>query len=734
MDPKTSDNNPQSLYSRTAALTGQGRVKDSLVLLRRMAAANPRLTAELDQIENTYSLLTKYFLDGVRDDSRPRMLAELRLNLLDIADRLDRVRRAHEDSGLYYSETRMMSYRPLSLRNLLGQYKDLTEKVTLKNQLGAPNLAEMKNREQILERIFNYVWTLGYDAKGDLKVVRDVVIASEREDAALATLLVSALLMALLEWYDADKLQTLLSVYESSATEGLAAKSLTALILVLARHGERIAADRRLIERLEALKDSLISFRRLRETVRSIIRTRDTDRVTDKMRNEVLPGMMKLGPDMMRKLQEASEEGGMDAIEENPEWEEILNKSGLGDRIKELTEMQMEGADVMMVAFSNLKGFPFFSKMYNWFLPFSTDLSVLHEGAAGELMASGGAVNMLLENSGIMCDSDKYSFILALATMPADRRQVMTAQLEAQSEQMRENGLESSPKDGRPEYDVENEKYIRNLYRFFKLFSKHSEFADPFATPLDFQNLPVVAEILNESDVMETITEFYFKRGYYREALPMLRQLAEERGDDAHLWEKLGYAIEQLPECDIKEALACYMKAELLSPDSRWLARRIGNAYGALGNWRMAEEYLVKACGDSERVAEMLELAEAKRNAGHLTEAAKDLYKANYIEPENLKVRYALAKIEMERGEYEKALKFAMPRTGDKLPDEHFRLLGHIYLLKKEYRHAAEAYARTIRPEHKRREWKRDILADRPLLLRLGADGREIDLLLDSLV
>ncbi len=728
------DNDIKSLYEQTHALLGQGRIKDSLVLMKRNSAGIGDLGQRIESIESTYSLLTKYFLDGVRDESRPRMLDELRLQLLDIADRIDRHRRLPADTALYYAEARMLSYRPRSLQSLLEDYTSLNEKVTLKNQLGAPDTSEMKNREALLEKIFNHIWTLGYDGRDDLKLVRDHILASEQEDPILAFQMVSALLMALLTWYDRDKLTTLLSVYESSATEQLAARSLTALVMVLARHRERIAPNRKLMARLETLKDSLLTYRRLLETVRTIIRTRDTERIVTKMRSEVLPGMMKLGPDIVKKMKETSEDGGIDSIEANPEWEEMLEKSGLAEKIRELTEMQLEGADVMMVAFSNLKGFPFFARMSNWFLPFTTDLSMLHEGAAAEIIESdAGGTNRLLESDGIMCDSDKFSFLFGLASMPESRRQAMSMQLDAQRRQIEEAGDETNPASGRPAYDIETEKYIRDLYRFFKLFPKNNEFADPFLTPLDFQNLPVVSEILNETEVLELIAAFYFKRGYYREALPMLRQLTDERGDDPHLWEKLGYTLERTGDVS-EEALSCYMKAELLSPDSRWLAKRIGKAYASAGRWRLAEDYLSRAYGDSENVSELIELAEVKRLSGHMEQAARDLYKANYLEPDNGDVRFALARMEMERGDFDKGLKFALPKAGQNVSPAQFRLLGHIYLLKGEYRHAAESYARTILPEHKRREWKKAILEDWPLLDSLGADREEFELVLDSLV
>jgi len=45
--------------------------------------------------------------------------------------------------------------------------------------------------------------------------------------------------------------------------------------------------------------------------------------------------------------------------EENPEWQEILDKSGISDKLQELSELQLEGADVYMSTFSMLKNFPF---------------------------------------------------------------------------------------------------------------------------------------------------------------------------------------------------------------------------------------------------------------------------------------------------------------------------------------------------------------------------------------
>ena len=65
--------------------------------------------------------------------------------------------------------------------------------------------------------------------------------------------------------------------------------------------------------------------------------------------------------------------------EENPEWSEILEQSGIADKLQELTELQMEGADVYMSTFSMLKSFPFFNETAHWFLHFDPEFSAVQD-------------------------------------------------------------------------------------------------------------------------------------------------------------------------------------------------------------------------------------------------------------------------------------------------------------------------------------------------------------------
>ncbi len=721
------------LSNKINLLFEQGRIKDAFLLLRKKGSSHPQTLSRVNEMERTYLMLLKYFLSGRPDESRERVIEDMRNEMLFLADRVERNSLLSSGPESYYAESRIISYRPRSLQAMLEEYDQLSTRILLSAEVGDSLSDDIKKREALLDSIFLYVWTMGYDSDEDLKMLRDAVISSETIDPMLGPQVVAALFLALNTWYDSRKLRTLFNIYESAATEKLAARALTVIVLVLSRWPERIRRDRKVMEMLSSLKDSLLSYSRLREVIRVLIRTRDTDRISDKMRSQVIPEMMKLSPEMLRKMKDISADGDIASLEDNPEWEELLQKNGLADKLRELSELQMDGADVMMVAFSNLKNFPFFSRMSHWFLPFTTRYSDFLTGPASEFLKEGSPLMRILSMEGIMSDSDKYSFLLAVGSMPEERRNAMAMQIEMQQQQMAE-GFDALPKaPARAEFDTETEKFARDLYRFFKLFPRKGEFADPFRLPLDFLRLPVVGDILDELEVLELVAEFYFKRGYYGEAAPMFRILAEAKGDNPHFWEKFGYSIEK-SSGDQDEALACYMKAELFSPDSKWLQRRIGMIYRNKGNWPMALDYIEKAVGESDKNADLLLLAELSDACGDSKNALKYLYKADYVNPGDVEVVRRIVDYELNSGNFPKALEKLKRVPSGSFTDGDFRTQGHLLFLQGKFEEAADSYRRTIREDHKHREWKRQILDDMPRLEKLGARRSDMLLLLDSLV
>jgi hypothetical protein len=104
---------------------------------------------------------------------------------------------------------------------------------------------------------------------------------------------------------------------------------------------------------------------RFREHCRIIvlqtIRSRETENLSRKLHDEILPQVAKLKPKLEDRLDLDNILPKEKSEERNPDWSEMFSGSEeIFKTMEELTKLQMEGADVYMSAFANLKHFDFF--------------------------------------------------------------------------------------------------------------------------------------------------------------------------------------------------------------------------------------------------------------------------------------------------------------------------------------------------------------------------------------
>ena len=145
------------------------------------------------------------------------------------------------------------------------------------------------------------------------------------------------------------------------------------------------------------------------------------------MNDEIIPEMLKF---TSQSLNDKKGDLNAEDLDFNPEWEEYMKESGIDNKIKEISELQLEGADVLMGTFANLKSFPFFNKMSNWFIPFYNDNSNI--ATVFEDQETGETFKNMFETSRFMCNSDKYSFCLSILMLPHNQRSMMSQQFALQ--------------------------------------------------------------------------------------------------------------------------------------------------------------------------------------------------------------------------------------------------------------------------------------------------------------
>lgn len=676
-----------SVYMSVKALVEDMRLRDAIKLLEgRLNASDWKARDRLERAEGIYSLLVDYFALGADDSSRQSQLDSLCGELLDIAMSVSRGDGMSARPSSDYAVAGVSASSTAGINELWRKWRGLASKSQLVESCGGYDADLRRALERAERDIFNGIWVRYPMAKRDVDDIMDIM-ADADGSAGVKMMIVSAVMLGELEYHDSARLELLYDIYAAGMGADIAARSFAGLILSLSRWGDRIILPRRLRDKLMLSGDTDVTRRRFRETVAALLRTRDTDRINDKMKREVLPELMKLQPAIIKRLKDVTSDFDPSNLDENPEWEEMMRKSGLEDKLRELSEMQTEGADVMMMAFSNLKSFAFFREVQNWFRPFDIRNTAVND-AAGNIPAVFGSV---LDSEGIMCDSDKYSFALAYNQMPQAQRDVVANGLNEQLGQLAEELKAGIPRSSQADFGTRVTRALRDLYRFYRLYQRKADFSDPFEMEFSPWSWPVVGEWLDD-DLRRLMAEFYFKRNRWSDALPLLRDVDRLcAGLDSQVLEKRGYAAQSLGL--LSEALECYLKAQLTNPESRWLQKRIAQVYRLTGDFESAARIYKDLCvKEPDNLALAMHYGNTLFELGEMDTAAAVYYKVDFMKPGKLNARRALAWCELVRGNTEKSINVYESIEVERRVANDFMNLGHAYMVADRRADAARSY------------------------------------------
>jgi hypothetical protein len=168
--------------------------------------------------------------------------------------------------------------------------------------------------------------------------------------------------LSLQRFFDTEKFDILFGAF-SSADPPVSQRAVVGLLINLYRYDSRIPFYPAITGRLKILNEDPEFKRNIERIILQLIRSKETEKLQQRIRDEIIPEMIRISPNLKNKinLDSLMEEGLSE--EENPEWEKIFGDSpGLLDKMQEFSEMQMKGSDVFMGSFSMLKTFPFFNE------------------------------------------------------------------------------------------------------------------------------------------------------------------------------------------------------------------------------------------------------------------------------------------------------------------------------------------------------------------------------------
>lgn len=676
---------------------------------------------KLNELQETYKYMLRYRIEGVKDPMEEQIYIGLLTSTYELADTVRCKVLTKESSSTYYNHKRM-------LQNLAYiRYTDLHQ--SLYNDHPAVNISQSQDKEAALINLFNKIWLSGFLTSDEADDIKGIL-----KDRNLSYLtgcqIVSSLMLGLQVMFDKEKVFLLFDAANCD-NEEVRVRALICLLLVLYIYRKRTAIYPQIKNRLSALFESYPNFsKELRAITLRFISARETEKITRKLQDEILPEMMKLSPKISKKINLKDLTPEQLSDEMNPEWQEMISNSSIGEKMKEFGELQSEGADIMHSTFVHLKSFPFFHEISNWLLPFSTEHASLRNHINQDV-----AAKQLLESMALtpfMCNSDKYSLFFSVMQLSGETRTIITEQLDSQStEMMQQNKEELVNQKGLPE--IITRQYIQDLYRFFKLFPEHLNFDDIFTYPLDFHNLPILQPYISDEESLIAIAEYYLHKNYFNDALVIYNRLAETNQDSDILFQKIGYC-KQMND-DINGALEAYLHADLLHADSKWVIRRIAGCYRSLKQPEMALKYFHRYEKlNPDNLSVQISIGHCHLELKDYNEALKYYFKVDYLDNKSNKAWRPIAWCSFLTGKYDQARNY-YKKILDKQPNmQDFLNAGHTEWALQNIKGALAFYKKAVKMESDDfLKFQEQFNQDIPDLLVAGIEQEEVPFMLDQL-
>ena len=712
----------------------QKRLKNTFDLLTQpiVELQNWQLDEKKKELETTYKFMLRYLTQGVEDPKQHLIYKDLLRSCYKLADMTVSQLNTKYSPGCFYDKKRALLNLPSnnSITSLLTSFEDVEGKISLTGLLeeGEEKEIRIKALEKVKENIsinlFYEIWLNEQLTTEDTEALNDF-IKSNIHSHVIICLIISALTLGTQFIFDENKALLLMQACERQP-ESVRQRALIGLLLFLKKYDDRLSIYPQLLNRLEYLSESDEFRNNVRDILLQFILSRETEKITKKIQEEIIPEMMKISPELRDKIKLDDLMGETGIEDKNPEWANIIGDTGLEDKLKEFTDLQMEGADIMHSSFAHLKTYPFFNELSNWFIPFYSKNSAVSENDNKELSKT------LIESS-LLCDSDKYSLFFSIASMPDEYKKMMVGQFAAESDAVKEFQKEELPGSNKLSLTL-SKQYIQDLYRFFKIHPRKKDFEDIFKEKSDYIYSKNIGSIVSDSESLTIIGEYYFNRNYYEEALYVFNQLIDEGIASDTIYQKKGYCLQKTG--NIEAALESYLKAELLNGSSSWTTKKIAYCYRILKKPGEALEYYRKVEQiNPDNLSVQLSIGHCFLELKDYTEALKCYFKVEYLDKNGERAWRPIAWCSFLTEKYEQARSYFEKIIENGAEAQDFLNCGHTQFVMGDIGKALECYKSAfIRFDNSMEKFNEAFNPDIPELLSAGINPEYIPLMLDRMI
>lgn len=726
------------LFKSIVSSLNKGLLGRALRQARAFSETFPRLagSAELDDIERDYSLMTGYYARGYADPRRADVYSGLLQRLYRSASDMFMDYRV-KASPFFADCLRRSAGAALAPENVKAELENfVTGMAMLSLEAGEERAARTqelcRSHTRFMQRLFCHIVISRQWTDAETSFYTETML-SPLVDANDAQLITSAVTVAAINNMDAGKFAALMTTCLKAADERVRQRALAGWVLTLASGVKCLPQVKRLIA--SAVKAPRV-VSEIADLQRQLMFCLNAEKDNDTIRKDIMPVLMKNNNLNITR-------SGITEKDDDP-MEDVLDPDAVDRRMEEMEStfqkmmnMQKAGSDIYFGGFSRMKRFPFFYVPANWFMPFFKQHPDI--GKPSEKLTGTSLLDNLLSN-GMFCESDKYSFAIALGSI-VDRLPASIIEMLGSKEAL---GPHVTPEEQlTPAYI--RRLALQDLYRFFRLYPQREDFTNPF----DEANAAFIANpLLCKDDSGKTAPEvngtlldlaaFMFKHKNKAAMKAVLDQF-EDNGN-ARCWMLRGmYELEM--NNDAETASADLRTAHSLQPGNKRVISLLARARFMAGKYgEAAESYAELYQKDTENKTATLNYSIALSKAKRYDEAASLLYKLSFESGDSSQVTRVLAwtlmgqgKLEQADKAYGKLLSGPDTETGDYLNAGYCRwFMGNVPAAADRLRRFIDV-SRSLSPAKQAVDIEAEMRKDLDILRDHGISEVDFNLMVDTL-
>lgn len=615
------------------------RLDVAIELLEQLYVQRPTLIghSELEAVKNDYQLMVDYMERGFTDDKRASLYLSLLQRLYRVAADLEISWRC-KNVIVYVDAFRISDHLNTShdfIRSVLESFvSDVAMLSLLPESERTEKAKDLYDRHQVfVNRLFNTLWTSCQWSDDDSEFYAGLML-SPMVDVVDQQLLVSAVTLGAMNQFDINKFKALTTVYQQSTDERVRQRALVGWVLSVFEGMDIFPEQDKIIRKLCENKDTI---RELYALQIQFFYSQDTEKDNEKLQRDIMPYLVDGSNITIGRL-------GIVEKEEDS-LENILNQDAedkrmeqMEEKVRKMMEMQKQGSDIYFGGFRQMKRFPFFNDLANWFTPFYIDHPALRT-----TIERIGQPNILqtITNQGNFCESDKYSLAFAMESIinqiPGNIKEMMGS--EGVFEPMGTTLDKSNP-------TYICRAYIQDLYRFFRLYRSSNELINPF---IDNHKSSFVADtffFVYKSFIGTGLDEYKMRLALYLYKHKNMDKLVELMStfhvEDANYNILMGYINLYFGKPDVAYQIFNMVLQE--DTENQWALKGMARAAMDCEDYDTAEHtysqllrlepdninYAVKRC---------VTLLKTERYA----EAREELFRLDYQYPDNMNVKRVFA-------------------------------------------------------------------------------------------